>query len=138
MKFKYQKLPFRGHDSRNPLIARPYLPIYLLGEKKETESPYYALLDSGADRVIFPSDLAIEVGIAKVESGDLERTVGIGNQALDVYYHDLKIKVLGDDKKLNTKVGFASGMTIPLLGRSFFAHFKTITFNENKEEVELK
>lgn len=139
MNFKYQKLPIGRYDSRKALIPRPYIPVYLLGKTKRTESPYYALLDSGADRVIFPSDLAKEVGITDIKlDGRYEPAVGIGNQAVDIYYHNLRLQILGSSEELKTETGFAENMAFPILGRSFFKHFKSVVFNEAKEEVELK
>lgn len=138
MNFKYQKLPFRGHDSRKPLVARPLIPIYLVGKAEETASPYYALLDSGADSIIFPAELAEQVGIFDITSGRLEPTIGIANQRADVYYHKLGVRVVGYEKILYTEIGFSKNILIPLLGRSFFKHFKTVVFNEAKENVELK
>ncbi|MFH1192708.1 MAG: hypothetical protein V1656_00075 [Candidatus Jorgensenbacteria bacterium] len=44
-------------------MPRPYIPVYLIGKTKSTPSPYYALLDSGADKVLMPADLAQEVWI---------------------------------------------------------------------------
>lgn len=120
-------------------MPRPYVPIYLLGKMKRTESPYYALLDSGADRIIFPSDLANEVGIDNIKlDGRYEPSIGIGNQTVDIYYHNLKLQILGDARELATEVGFTENMAFPILGRSFFGHFRSIVFNETKEEVELK
>lgn len=121
MKFRYQKLPIGPRDSRKPLIARPFVPVYLFGKTQSTESPYYALLDSGADRIIFPSELADAVGVDIVK-GIHEPTMGIGNQKVDVYFHKLNIQVLGDSRKLTTEVGFAENVIIPILGRSFFKH----------------
>jgi hypothetical protein len=138
MKFRYQKLAIGSHDSRKPLIGRPYIPIYLIGKTAKTRSPYYALLDSGADRTIFPADLAEEVGIANIETGELEPTMGIANQRADVYYHDMALQVAGDSKLCSMQVGFSHQISIPLLGRSFFAHFKGVIFYEGKGEVEFK
>ena len=138
MKFPYHKLPITGGDTRKPLVSRPYLPVYLLGKSKATESPYYALLDSGADRVIFSSDLAEQVGIEDFKNGRLEQTIGIGSQVVDVYFHDLKLKVLGESRELAVEVGFADNFFVLLLGRSFFMHYKSVIFSEGKEMVELK
>jgi len=83
--FPYQKLPI-GEGNTTKLVARPYIAVYLIGKTKRTLSPYYALLDSGADRVIFPSDLAVAVGIENIkDKGRFERTIGIAGQAVDVY-----------------------------------------------------
>lgn len=139
MKFKYQKLPIGNYDSRKSLMPRPYIPVYLLGKTKRTESPYYALLDSGADRIIFPSDLAKEVGILDIKNdGRSEPALGIGNQTVEIYYHPLKLQILGDIREIAMEVGFAENMSFPILGRSFFKHFRFVIFNETKEEVELK
>lgn len=80
MKFPYQKIPFEGHDTRTPLIPRPILPVYLHGQKSSTPSPYYALLDSGADKVLMPAELAETVGVKDVKTGRLEPIVGVANQ----------------------------------------------------------
>ena len=138
MKFRYQKFIIGRHDPRKPLIARPYIPVYLLSKERRTRSPYYALLDSGADRIIFPADLAAEIGIADITSGEIEPTVGIANQKADVFYHHLSLQVMGDSRILSADVGFSKEVYLPILGRSFFAHFKTVVFNEAKEEAELR
>lgn len=139
MKFRYQKLPFIGYDSSRPLVARPYLPVDLFSRDRRTQSPYFALLDSGADHVLFHSELASEVGIADIRTGKGPfSTVGIAGQKTDVYYHTLDIQVIGDTRRLPTEIGFSDAIFIPILGRSFFVHFKMIIFSEKKEEIELK
>ncbi|MEK7651372.1 MAG: hypothetical protein AAB377_02480 [Patescibacteria group bacterium] len=139
MKFSYQKLPFEGFDTRQPLIARPILPVYLHGKNHRTPSPYYALLDSGADKILMPAELAEVVGIKDFTKGRLEPTVGIANQRADVYYHDnLSIEIVGHSKKLSISIGFSDKIFLPILGRSFFIHFKSVIFSERKEEIELK
>ena len=139
MKFSYQKLPLGHHDPRNPLIARPFLPVYLIGASQgKTEAPFWALLDSGADRVIVPWDLAQEVGITNVEKGKQEPTMGISGQPAAVYYHSLGVELVGDSRILQIEVGFMVSIPFPLLGRSFFKHFASVIFHEEKEEVELK
>ena len=138
MKFRYQKIPFRGHDPQKPFIARPFIPVYLHGKIKKAESPYYALLDSGADNILFPSDLAQEIGIDAITSGKLELVMGIAGQKAGVYFHTAALEVVGDSRKLPVIVGFSDVIFIPILGRSFFRHFKSVIFDESKAEVELK
>jgi hypothetical protein len=138
MKFKYQKFPFEGADPNRPLIARPLVPVYLLGSSLKTESPYYALLDSGADRVIFPADLAEAVGVTDIRTGRSESTMGIAGQRADVYYHQLALRILGDSEALKTEIGFSEQIALPILGRTFFVHFKAVAFAEAKEEIELR
>lgn len=45
MKFPYSKLP--SHNPNLKWIARPYIPIKILGPKRSWEG--YGLIDSGAD-----------------------------------------------------------------------------------------
>jgi len=138
MKFRYQKLPLGYYNPKHPLVPRPFLPIHLVGINRKTEAPFWALLDSGADRVIMPIDLAQEVGVYNVEQGRPEPAMGISGQPVPVYYHPLNIQVIGNSNLLPIEIGFMSAIPIPLLGRSFFKHFTSVIFHEEKEEVELK
>lgn len=120
----------------------PYIPVALFYGKEST-MPFFALLDSGADEVLMHSDFAFALGIVDVKTGVLNKTLGIGNQIVDVYYHDdIEIQIVGDSRKLKTRVGFIESaeprQIIPLLGRSFFKHFKSVGFEENNEIIELK
>jgi hypothetical protein len=138
MKFRYLKLPLGGPRPGNPLIARPMIPIRLVGPASGSPSPFYALLDSGADKVLMPADLAAHVGILDITTGALDPIVGVGNQRVDVRLHPLAVEVVGDNRPLALEVGFAPGIVVPLLGRSFFRHYRSIVFSEQNEEVELK
>lgn len=137
MKFRYQKIPFHGHDPKKPLVPRPYLPIYLYNKNKGTNA-FYALLDSGADNILLPSELAQVVDIKNISDGKVESIIGVAGQTADVYFHNLEIQVVGDSRKLIVPVGFSELIYIPLIGRTFFQHFKSVIFNEVKEEIELK
>mgnify|MGYP001573330342 CR=1 FL=1 len=138
MKFRYQKIPHHGHDSRQPLVSRPYIPVYLHGKDRSTPSPYYALLDSGADQIMFPADLAEQVGIADIATGIPDQAIGIAGQRTDIYFHKLELEVTGDSRRLSVLAGFSSNIFIPILGRTFFSHYQSVIFHEDKEEVELQ
>ncbi len=138
MKFRYQKFILGRHDPTKPLVARPYIPVHLFANSKRTESPYFALLDSGADSVLFPADLAEDVGIDDLADGRYEPALGIAGQKADVFYHRVQIQVLGAETVLPMEVGFSKELLIPILGRTFFRHFKSVVFAETKEEVELR
>lgn len=138
MKFRYQKFILGPHDPTKPFVARPYIPVYLLANSKRTVSPYFALLDSGADSVLFPADLAADVGIHDIAAGRFEPTIGIAGQKADVFYHRAHVQVLGAPTLLSIEVGFSKELFIPILGRTFFRHFKAVVFSEAKEEIELK
>ncbi len=139
MKFSYQKLPIhQSADPSAPRVPRPYIPIYLHRGSFSTPSPYYALLDSGADNVLMPEELAEIVGIDDIKTGKgPARIIGVGGQAVDTYFHEIDIRVQGDSRKLPVSIGFGK-IEIPLLGRSFFRHFRSVIFEESKERVELK
>jgi hypothetical protein len=55
-----------------------------------------------------------------------------------VYYHDLAVQILGDSRPRRVPVGFSRQIALPILGRSFFAHFKSVAFLEPNELVEIK
>lgn len=120
----------------------PFIPVILF-RGKESTMPFFALLDSGADEVLMHSDFASALGIKDIKTGILNKTLGIGNQIVDVYYHnDVEIQIVGDGRKLKTRIGFIENneprQIIPLLGRSFFKHFRAVIFDENNERIELK
>lgn len=138
MKFRYQKIPFHGYNPQRPLIARPFIPVILHYKNKATRAPYYALLDSGADNVLLPAELAAEVGIEDVTLGRSEPILSVIGQKADVYYHDAALQLVGDSRILELPVGFSEFIYIPLLGRRFFSNFKAVVFSEQKEVVEFK
>lgn len=120
----------------------PFVPITLF-RNEHTTLPIFALLDSGADRTIMPSDFAEQLGIPDFKSGRIEPTIGVGQQLVDVFYHaDVLIQLGGDSRKLPVEIGFIESTqnrrVIPLLGRTFFQHFKSVTFYQPKEVMELK
>lgn len=140
MKFPYQKLPIlQDSDPQKPKIARPYVPVYLHGPRGKTDAPFYALLDSGADQVLLPAELAEVVGIDDFKNTKQHsRTVGVASQVTETYYHDLHLQIEGDTRTLPTTVGFAEDVVVPLLGRALFKHFRLVIFDEAGEQVDLK
>ncbi|MBI3825614.1 MAG: retropepsin-like domain-containing protein [Candidatus Rokubacteria bacterium] len=136
MKFPYYK--FSTRDPNRPFVARPYIPVYLATDSRRTESPYLALLDSGSDTVMFPTEVATKIGIDDIRKGHFAPSIGIAGQTADVYYHDVFVQVLGDATPVPVQVGFSDTVVVPILGRSFFRHYRVVVFAEAKEEVELR
>lgn len=142
MKFSYRKVP-RSSDPRDPHIGVPFIPI-ILHKGEESTMPFFALLDSGADQVVMSSDFAEPLGIMNIKTGVLEQTIGVGSQVVDVYYHEgIEVQVAGNSAKFPTRIGFVETdpgkkKVPPLLGRIFFKHFKSVSFQENNEVIELK
>ncbi len=120
----------------------PMVPIHLYRGDHGPIVPLYALLDSGADRSIMPSNLAESLGILDIASGRLEQTVGVGTQVVDIYYHDdIQIELVGNSQRFELEIGFINGETqmhMPLLGRTFFSLFKSIAFEEKGGTIEIK
>lgn len=96
----------------------------------------WALLDSGADGVIFPAKEARRIGIANVEAGRPAFGVGVGRAG--IFYHDLELEVLGEGRILSLEIGFADSLIVPILGRTFFVHYREVIFRESEEAVELR
>mgnify|MGYP006296211213 CR=1 FL=1 len=141
MKFPYKKLP-RYSDTSAPQIAMPLLPVVLRRDSQVT-LPIYALLDSGADTTLMPSDIATAIGITDYRSGTAQPTVGVGQQKVDVFYHQgITLELVGDGRQLPVEIGFIETTDdrriLPLLGRTFFKHFSSITFCQPKEIMEIK
>ena len=118
----------------SPLLPRPILPVRLIGNDRSRS--VWALLDSGADRVIFPAREASRIGIASVESG--RRPVGVGVGRTDTFYHDLALEIIGEGRILYLEVGFTDSLIMPVLGRPFFRNYREVTFREAEREVELR
>ena len=141
MLYPYKRLP-RSSNTSAPQIPMPFIPVTLY-RGNESTLPVYALLDSGADKTIMPSDFAEQLGIIDFKKGSLEPTTGVGQQIVDVFYcRGIEVQLSGDSRKLSIEIGFIETTperrVIPLLGRTFFFHFKSVTFFQSKEIMELK
>ena len=116
-------------------MSRPLLPIYL-SKDKETKSPFYALVDSGAEGIILQNEIAEYIGVGDITAGKLSPTQGIGGHIEKVFYHNgIKLRVLGENRILEVpEIGFFEGPSpISILGRVFFSFYKTVSFEEEKE-----
>jgi hypothetical protein len=85
-------------------------------------------LDSGADNVLFPSDLAEAIGIPDISQGRRGTIMGIAGQRTDAYFFNLELEVLGYSQRLPIIVGFSDKIFVPILGRSFFTHYQISDF----------
>ena len=134
MTFPYRQLTIPSTNLSLPALPRPLLPVRLIGNGRYRS--VWALLDSGADRIIFPAKEAERIGIADFKLG--VPAVGVGVGRADVFYYNLGLEVLGEGRFLPVEVGFAGSLIIPILGRSFFRHYSEVVFRELQQEVELK
>jgi hypothetical protein len=95
---------------------------------------FEAIIDSGASRCMFHSDLGRFLGL-DIQKGHKETTHGIGGSA-DVYLHDVALYIPGGPVVI--KAGFKENLPIAgLLGMNgFFEHF-VITFDQNALACEI-
>lgn len=94
------------------------------------------LLDSGADKNLFPAGWGKTVGI-NIEKGVKVKHFGIGNKDLTAFRH--KIKLYVGSYSFDTSADFSYDQPFPLLGREdFFKYFKQITFQEKDHFVKLE
>ena len=132
MKFTYREIPilFSPATKRKKFIYRPILPVILIRGKKFVG--YEALVDSGADYNIFHSRIAEILGISLTKSHK-RQILGIGNQELKGYEHDVNLKIAR--KEYISKVIFSNKIppnSFGILGnQGFFDHFK-VTFKYPK------
>lgn len=117
-------------------IYRPLIPIRLCNKHVFGKFPVDCLLDSGADKNLFPSQWGETVGI-KIKSGKKMVHYGIGKKEIKAYRH--KIKLYMGVYNFETEADFSYEHQFPLLGREgFFAYFKQIIFQEKKRIVSLE
>lgn len=118
------------------VIYRPYVLIKLGNGNKWNKNFIKALVDSGADTNLFPTEFAKEIGL-NYKTGMYRRILGIGKQEIESYINFVKLKI--KTKELETVVQFSENVQTPLLGREgFFNYFERITFNVKKRFLELK
>jgi len=136
MKFEYLPVGFL-HPNTNKVgfIYRPYIPIRLGYSHKLSTHPVNCLLDSGADKNLFPSQWGELVGI-KIKNGKLQEHIGIGEVSVLAYRHTVILYV--GSHSFKTEVDFSEQQQLPLLGRDgFFRLFKKVSFDEQNRIVRL-
>jgi len=112
-------------------IARPYLPVTILNQKKNKEINVYALIDTGADECALPASLAPLLG-HNLKSG-YQKKINTGNGLTVAYSHRIRIKAF-DFITNEVLIDFMPNLHIPLLGvKSFLSNFVlTINYKDNK------
>lgn len=137
VKFDYTPEVFFNEKTRKvEYIYRPLIPIRLAHKHHFGKFPVNCLLDSGADKNLFPAQWGETVGI-KIKSGKEITHYGIGNKEIGCFRH--KVTLFVGTYKFETEADFSFEQSFPLLGRDgFFKHFKKIAFNENGHLIELE
>lgn len=117
-------------------VYRPLIDVRLCYKHNLGKNLVGCLLDSGADKNLFPASWGESVNIT-VKKGELVRHYGIGNKDLVGYRHKIKLFVGSFSFEAYADFSFEQGF--PLLGREgFFKYFKQVIFNEDGRFVKLE
>lgn len=134
MKFDYLKQP-NFLNPNKPWVSRPLIPANLFYKDKSLK--VYSLVDSGADASLFHYSIGKELGI-DVEAGRKEQFFGISRDGIDVYFHKIKLQVIGLPEIIELEVGFTySEGVAAILGQSGFFENYHIKFERDKERIEI-
>ncbi|MBU3964595.1 retroviral-like aspartic protease family protein [Patescibacteria group bacterium] len=133
MKFSYFKIP--GNGPTGKWISRPIIPIMLIGPKKSVMVD--ALIDSGADKCLFHSDIGREIGL-DIEKGREEFFGGIEGGKIKTFIHKIQLRIIGTEKEIEIPAGFAdvSGVFAILGQEGFFDAYK-IKFEKDHNSIEI-
>ena len=109
-------------------VFTPYTPIRVSHDHGNPTAFIDALVDSGADRNLFPIQLGEMLGI-NFKKTNPKIIYGIGNAQIKAY--SSKINVWLNNTKYPTYADFSLSQQTLILGREgFFNLFKTVTFEE--------
>ncbi len=135
---QFDYLPFGFYDpvTKEPsYLYRPYIPVTLGYNHRLCKFPLDCLLDSGADKNLFPAQWGDLIGI-NIKRGKLQEHIGIGDAKIQAYRH--KITLYIGSYSFKTEADFSQSQQIPLLGREgFFQFFDKVSFNEKSKTIEL-
>lgn len=111
----------------NVQLALPY-------KNSPRTKKFEVVIDSGASRTLFNSELATFVGL-DLKSGPVELTIGIGG-AEETYLHDVHLYLPGGLVKI--KAGFKEKLPVAgLLGMYGFFEFFKVTFDHDSQQCLL-
>jgi len=130
MRFPYSEIPVDRYCTGRPteVAYRPVLNVILKYKNKTRTTP--ALVDSGADKCIFPTPVGELIGL-DVHSVEPEYSGGIDAIKVPVYCHDITIVIRNNP--INVRCGFIDKLPIGLLGQEgFFDQYKITFFYKEK------
>lgn len=133
MKFPYLKLP--PLDPKFKWIARPYIRIRVSGSKASRVG--YALIDSGADRSLFNTQIAQIIGLDLTDSPS-ENFGGIEGGSIKAKLHMVSVQVIGMNEEVEILAGFtdSTGVSAILGQDGFFDNFR-IKFEKDHGIIEI-
>lgn len=133
MKFPYLKLP--SHDPKLKWTARPYIRIRLRGQAASKD--VYALIDSGADRSLFNTQMAQALGL-NLDKAAEEIFSGIEGGSLKAKLHKVIVQIVGMSEEIEILAGFInSSGVVAILGQDGFFDAFRIKFEKDHGIVEI-
>jgi hypothetical protein len=132
--FPYIGLPIRNPATKILLgtIYRPLIPIQI-GFNGKHSLLFEALVDSGADKSIFPLDIGTQIGI-DFSTLKPNKAKGIGGMIINTYSTSIKLRI--KNYEFQTIADFSDQIDYPLLGREgFFDLFTKIEFYQKKKKL---
>ena len=128
MIFPYWK-ETRGPEPR----LLPLVPVTIFGPYESLE--LLALVDSGAEHNVMPTDLAAELGIS-LALAEPVTIVGAGEHEVPGALAFVKLQIGG--RRWNAPVIFAEGLMRPVLGQAGFFSFFNVTIRYQKREMDIR
>ena len=142
MKFSYTEAVVLSPDDGEPLLMfRPELTIRVSGRDGQS-ADYAALVDTGADQIVFPFAVAEELGIVVQPAlGPNAETFSGGHLTLS--FADIELAIHGDGEELRwpTRAYFdqnESARDFLILGHMGFLEFFTAIFHGGDFTLELE
>lgn len=135
--FPYVGLPIRNPATKILLgtIYRPLIPIQIIFSQKSSLL-FEALVDSGADKSLFPLDIGSQIGIDFSQIKP-HKARGIGGIVVKTYSSPIEIKL--KDQLFKTVADFSAEIDYPLLGRQgFFDLFPKVEFDQKKKKLKIE
>lgn len=133
MKFPYSKLP--SHNPNLKWIVRPYILLKIIGPKRFWEG--YGLIDSGADRCLFNSKIAEDIGL-DLNEDDSENFAGIEGGSIKAILQKVKLQVIGMSEEIEVAAGFVRSPGVAaILGQDGFFDAFRIKFEKDHGIIEI-
>lgn len=139
MEFEYKRYTLASGKT----MLRPVIPVLIRNPRTNEALEYEALIDSGADRCVFPSEIGELIGI-DIEAGEQHFVTGVveGERRV-IYMHPVEITPGGywASRILHLMAGFMPDLAESghgLLGqRGFFDNISFVKFRGLKGIVEI-
>ena len=131
-----------NNKSTRRIIYSPYLETFLSHENQHLGFLFPSIVDSGADRCIFPLAFAEHIGL-DITKSPKHISKGLGGGDV-IYFHKVTVRIVIQKQswQFDCEAGFAASlndMGVGFLGRrGFFELFDEVAFCERKRELRLK